>query len=86
MKIKNNNFNRTLNIVFDKKYLIFGALFAVLLLLNVNFSSIHMWDVLIENGHPAFTLGHFRDIRSDEWATNLTWQMSQVFNHFGTFN
>jgi hypothetical protein len=86
MKIKNNNFNRTLNIVFDKKYLIFGALFAVLLLLNVNFSSIHMWDVLIENGHPAFTLGHFRGIRSDEFATNLTWQMSQVFNHFGTFN
>jgi hypothetical protein len=86
MRIKGNNLNEVLSIIFDKKYLIFGGLFLILVLFDINFSSMHEWNAYVENTHPAFTIGHARGIRSDEWATNLTWQMSQVFNHFGTFN
>jgi hypothetical protein len=86
MRIKGNNLNEVLSIIFDKKYLIFGGLFLILVLFDINFSSMHEWNAYVENTHPAFTIGHARGIRSDEFATNLTWQMSQVFNHFGTFN
>ena len=86
MRFKGNNLNEVLSIIFDKKYLIFGGLFLILVLFDINFSSMHEWNAYVENTHPAFTIGHARGIRSDEFATNLTWQMSQVFNHFGTFN
>ncbi|MBX9597986.1 MAG: hypothetical protein K2X04_05365 [Burkholderiales bacterium] len=72
--------------LFKNRYIILSILFAFFVICNVNFSSIHMWSLIIHNDNPAFILGKARDIRSDEWATNLTWQMSQVYNNFKVIN
>lgn len=83
MKLKISD---VINALFDKRYPILCVLFILLVCFDVNFSSIHMWNIYVSNDKPAFMLGVARDIRSDEWATNLSWQMSQVFNNFGTYN
>ena len=75
-----------LDTLFDKRYRILGLLFFILVVLDINFSSIHMWNDYVSNSNPALIIGKARGIRSDEWAVNLTLQMSQVYNHFDTYN
>ena len=80
------NLDQLTNRLFDKRYQIFGILFFIFVLFDINFSSIHVWNNYISNINPAVIIGKARDIRSDEWAVNLTLQMSQVYNHFDTYN
>lgn len=82
----NINSDQLANTLFDKRYKILGLLFFILVLLDINFSSIHMWNKLVFNFNHAFIIGKARGVRSDEWAVNLPLQMSQVYNHFATYN
>lgn len=72
--------------IFTWRYQLLGAIFIFLVALNANFSSIHMWNTLVPNAEPAFKIGKARDIRTDEWATNLPIQMSQDYNKYQTYN
>jgi hypothetical protein len=75
-----------LNQVFKYRHCFLFFLFAFLVMLKINFSSISVWNNFVPNSNPALTIGHARMLRSDEWATNLTWQMSQVYNNYATYN
>lgn len=71
-----------INKIFKTRYYWVIAISCILILLQINFSSITRWNSIVPNQHSAHTLGHARQIRADEWAVNLPWQMSQVFNSF----
>ncbi len=72
--------------VFDLRYWFCSIIFVILLVLNINFSSIHNWNKIIPNAHPAPQFGTERIIRGDEWVVNTPWQLSQSYNHYQTKN
>jgi hypothetical protein len=75
-----------INKIFKTRYYWSIAICCVLIIMQINFSSITRWNSIIPNTKTAPILGHARQIRADEWAVNLSWQMSQVFNHFKSRN
>lgn len=73
--------------VYCKRWPITLAIIVLLVLLNVNFSSIDMWSSLLpENDSSGLLWGTARAIRSDSYSVSTLEQLSQEANGYGPIN
>ena len=78
---------RFLNFSFRYRYLIAVVFVLLMVLLNVNGSSIASWNTFTGSASsPDIVLGRPRSVRSDEWATFTPMIASQSFNRFQQYS
>ncbi len=76
--------------IFKNRWYVALGIFAVLVLLNINFSSVGAFDHYIQSDKRTDTtlpiFGMPRFIRSDEWLVNVPLNFTSDFAGFGEFN
>ncbi len=76
--------------IFDKRFYLAVALFLLLVIMRVNFSSIGMFDNYVQPGQgsefvtPVY--GESHAIRSDEWAVSTPRYLTAKYTDYGKYN
>ncbi|MDO5329661.1 MAG: hypothetical protein Q4E88_06195 [Coriobacteriia bacterium] len=71
------------------RYLLSLLIFIFLVSLNINGSSIGVWNDIVNDNpdiHDTVLLGQSREIRSDEWKAFTPMALSQKYNNYGYFS
>lgn len=63
--------------VYHWRYLLAAAVLAVCVIFNISGSSFHMWSGFLDSAADGRLLGASRALRSDEWALNTPFAISQ---------
>jgi len=83
---RSEKLNKILDFIVKHRYKIAFIIFAILVLLKVNFSSIGMWNQYIKEGVDTTAFGEARAIRSDEWLVTTPFNLSQEYVGFSAQN
>lgn len=77
---------KVLDFCIKHRYKIALILFIVLVIGQIHFSSIGVWDKYIREGIDSTIIGKPRDIRSDEWLVTTPFNLAQEYNGFKLVN
>ena len=71
--------NKIADFIMKYRYLIAGIVLIIMVLFNINFSSLNMWTkYLNEPEENNVLIGYAREIRSDEWITQSPYMVGQA--------
>ena len=77
---------KVLDFCIKHRYKIAIVVFIVLVIGQIHFSSIGVWDKYIREDVDGTLIGRPRDIRSDEWLVTTPFNLSQEYNGFKLIN
>lgn len=81
---KCNKLKKIVDFIMKYRYTISIVFLIILVSLNVNFSSIEIWNLYLnENESNNVIYGNARKIRSDEWLTQSSFMIGQALNKDG---
>lgn len=75
-----------LQLICQHRFLFAGLLFVICILLEINGSSIGMWNLIFGEADPGILAGASRSLRTDEWAVSTPMALSQYYDAAGPFS